>query len=82
MKKKKMYLISESELTTILANHYKLIALECGGVDNWSWYSDACNDWLKDVRPADLDEDEAWDYGFEEFAADIIPSKYKEVKDV
>ena len=77
-----MYLISESELTTILANHYKLIALERGGVDNWSWYSDACHDWLKEVIPPNLDEDEVWEYDFIQFAKDIIPLKFKEVKDV
>ena len=77
-----MYLIYEDTLKQILAGYYKLCALEQGGVDNWSWYSEACNDWLNEARLADLVEDEAWDYGFEEFAADIIPSKFKEVKDV
>ena len=77
-----MYLIYEDTLKQILAGYYKLCALEQDGVDNWEWYSEACNNWLNKMRPANLDKDEAWNYGFEEFVADIIPSKFKEIKDV
>lgn len=77
-----MYLIYEDTLTQILADHYRLCALEQGGVDNWSWYCDACHDWLKEVIPSNLDEDEAWEYDFVQFAKDMIPMKFMEVKDV
>lgn len=77
----KKYIIEEEKLISLLAASYKLQALEAGGVDNWSWYSDACNDWLNEVRPANLDEDEAWEYGFVKLAEDIIPSKFEEYKD-
>ena len=76
----KKYIINEDKLISLFAASYKLQALESGGVDNWSWYSDACNDWLNEVRPADLDEDEAWDYGFVNLAEDIIQSKFEEYK--
>ena len=77
---KKKYIVEEDKLIALLASYYKLRALESGGVDNWSWYSEACNDWLKSVRPPNLEEDEAWEYGFEEFAKDVIPTIYEEVK--
>ena len=77
-----MYLVYEDTLTQILADHYKLSALEQGGVDNWSWYSDACHDWLKEVVPPNLNKDEAWEYDFVQFAKDMIPMKFEEVKDV
>ena len=76
----KKYIVDEDKLISLLAASYKLQALESGGVDNWSWYSDACNDWLNEVRPVDLDEDEAWDYGFVNLAEDIIQSKFEEYK--
>jgi hypothetical protein len=67
-----MYLVKKEKLIKLIAAYYKLQALEAGGVDNWSWYSDSLNDFLREVMPNNLDEDEYWDYGFEGFAEDMI----------
>jgi hypothetical protein len=37
--------IPAEELINLLADQMKLIALESGGVDNWSWYGDAMCDY-------------------------------------
>lgn len=31
-----------------------LEALEAGGVDNWDWYSEACDDFMKSAKEAGL----------------------------
>lgn len=41
-------LVPKEELKELLAARDKLAALERGGVDNWSWYSDSLNDYLKE----------------------------------
>ena len=37
----KEYIIEEEELRELLESRAELWALECGGVDNWSWYDEA-----------------------------------------
>ena len=41
-------LVPKEELKELLAARNKLAALESGGVDNWSWYSDSLNDYLEE----------------------------------
>ena len=41
------YKVRESTLLDLLSRAYKLEALEDGGVDNWSWYIDSCDDFLR-----------------------------------
>jgi len=43
----KYYKISEEKLRDLLDAYYRLVALERGGVDNWSWYSDSMEDFIK-----------------------------------
>lgn len=43
-----MVKISKQELRELLEAYYRLCALECGGVDNWSWYSESISDYLHD----------------------------------
>lgn len=40
----KKYLITESRLQELLEAEATLIALECGGVDNWDWYSESISE--------------------------------------
>jgi hypothetical protein len=77
----KYYKVPEDRLLTLLSAYYELQALNSGGVDNWSWYSEAKNDWLKEVAPEGLSEEELWDYRFEDFAADMIVLRYEEIKE-
>lgn len=37
----KEYIITEEELRSLLKSQAELLALECGGVDNWSWYGES-----------------------------------------
>ena len=54
--KRKEYIISEKDLLELLEDHYRLTALEQGGVDNWTWYSDSCADFINDyVHENDID---------------------------
>lgn len=42
------YIVPEKRLRELLETEARLAALEQGGVDNWEWYSDSLNDYLKD----------------------------------
>ena len=66
------YVIEEKMLLKLITAYFKLKALEAGGVDNWSWYGDSLNNYLKKLMPKDLDEDDYWDYGFEGLAEDLL----------
>ena len=56
--------IEKDELVDLLSAANKLFALECGGVDNWSWYGESFGDYLRDwAAEYDLDPDEDWDFG-------------------
>ncbi len=39
-------LVPKNELVDLLYDSLKLQALECGGVDNWSWYGDSIRDFI------------------------------------
>ena len=46
----KYYRISEEELRELLDTYYRFTALEHGGVDNWIWYSDSMEDFIKNYN--------------------------------
>ena len=48
----KRYILTETQLISLLADYHKLTALENGGVDNWDWYGQSLSDYL------DIDNDE------------------------
>ena len=63
----KYFIIEEKEMRRMLENHLKLIALERGGVDNWSYYSDSLNDFLNEqISRLHLAPDCYWEF------ADIV----------
>ena len=43
----KFYKISEKDLLRLLKDAYRFQALECGGVDNWEWYSASFGDFIE-----------------------------------
>lgn len=43
----KYYKVAEAELRELLRESLELTALECGGIDNWDYYSNSKRDWLK-----------------------------------
>lgn len=42
--KEKKYVLSESELSSLIEDRLELRALRDGGVDNWEWYSESLSD--------------------------------------
>ena len=77
-------LVPKEELKELLAARDKLAALERGGVDNWSWYSDSLNEYLEEDWEAnneaymkffnitESDEDFEYDFTFETIAEYLI----------
>ncbi len=44
----KYYKVSESELRELIHDSMKLCALEDSGVDDWEWYGDSIQDFIKE----------------------------------
>ena len=65
----KYYKISKKLLIEIMKNSLILAALENGGVDNWEWCGESCEDFLNEASAEDFDElaeREIKDLGLEE----------------
>ena len=52
----KYYIVEEHLLKELWINDLKLAALESGGVDNWEWYGESINDFLKGEKVEDFEE--------------------------
>lgn len=52
----KKYIIQEDKLVKLIADHFALMALENGGVDNWSWYGDSLNQFLNEMEADEFEE--------------------------
>lgn len=52
--KENRYILTETELQTLLQNHKRLEALEAYGVDNWFGYEEAMNDEEYEVTDKDF----------------------------
>ena len=48
-------IISEKQLSSLLEEAYRYEALESGGVDNWSWYSESLKDYLNFIGYPDYE---------------------------
>ena len=70
-------LIPKKKALSLLENNAKLMALESGGVDNWSWYGESLWDYLKEYFGEDNDE-EVECVDFSDIAEDWI-TKYREI---
>ena len=76
----KIYLVPESDLRSILHAALMLNALECGGVDNWSWYGESISEFCKEVKeeiPALKDEPEVY---LEDIANETL-KQYKVIRE-
>ena len=59
----KYFIVEENEMRRLMTARLKLIALERGGVDNWSYYSDSLNDFLKkQIAEKHLAPDCYWEF--------------------
>lgn len=73
----KFYKISEEDLKYLIKCRAFLEALESGGVDNWSWYSESRVDYLNDMKEAyGLDQEEDLDF------SDIVNKEIQSYKEV
>lgn len=50
MEKERYFKVPESRLLQLLSAEITLLALESGGVDNWSWYGESLNEFFEDTR--------------------------------
>ena len=73
----KMYLVSETDLLELLEGYAVCAALERGGVDNWCWYGDALNSFIKESYREESSEDEDFDFSS---IARIEINRYEELK--
>lgn len=51
----KYYIVDETTLQSLLLSDRMLSALENGGVDNWSWYGESFDDYVKWSPPELID---------------------------
>ena len=73
----KFYKISEEDLKYLIKCRALLEALESGGVDNWSWYSESRADYLNEMKEAyGLDQEEGLDF------SDIVNKEIQSYKEV
>lgn len=75
----KKYEINEDDLLYLIECRARLEALESGGVDNWSWYSDAYGDYLYDMKEQYGMDPDSEDLDFCDVAMHEI-QHYKEVQ--
>ena len=61
------YILDESYFRELLESRFIHIALENGGVDNWEWYGDSIEDFVRDCFDRDdVDPDEGMEQIIEE----------------
>lgn len=63
------YILTEKQLTRLLAARHELNALEIGGVDNWTWYGASLYQYSKNYENDFEDED----FDFEDIAKLSLP---------
>lgn len=52
----KYYIVEENLLKELWIHDLKFAALENGGVDNWEWYGESINDFLKEQKAKNFEE--------------------------
>ena len=50
------YKIPKDELEDILCDAYRFRALDCGGVDNWEWYSESIHNFCHEDCTNSIEE--------------------------
>lgn len=67
--KKKYYLVEENNLKNLLAESAQLHALDGGGVGDWEWCGESCQDFIKTyIQENDIhfeDNEDEMDFWFE-----------------
>lgn len=73
-------LVPKDELKDLLYDSLKLQALECGGVDSWSWYGDSIREFI-DAAKADYNVPEDNDDFDISDMADVDVEGYRTVEE-
>lgn len=68
--------VPASEMIDLIADQMKLMALDAGGVDNWSWHGESLSNFLKEL-PNDYG-DKFWAWAHNEKAADETVEEFVE----
>lgn len=73
-------LVPKDELKDLLYDSLRLQALDCGGVDNWTWYGDSIGDFI-DAAKADYNVPEDDDDFDISDMADVDVEGYRTVEE-
>lgn len=75
------YKISEKDLLSLLRSRVELTLLHWGGVDNWSWYGEGWDtflrEWAKELNPEEDFEDE--EYIEQDWIAEMLLNTYEKL---
>ena len=74
------YKISKEALLNLLAARLELDQLEYSGVDNWSWYGEGYQEFMKEEASDYISEKEISEDIDAEYVAKLILKDYEEIK--
>lgn len=74
------YKISKETLLNLLAARLELNQLEWSGVDNWSWYGEGYQEFMKEEASDYISEEEIPEDIDAEYVAKLMLNDYEEIK--
>lgn len=74
------YKISKETLLNLLAARLELNQLEWSGVDNWSWYGEGYQEFMKEEASDYISEEEIPEDIDAEYVAELMLKDYEEIK--
>lgn len=74
------YKISKETLLNLLAAKLELNQLEWSGVDNWSWYGEGYQEFMKEEASDYISEEEIPEDIDAEYVAKLMLKDYEEIK--
>ena len=74
------YKISKETLLNLLAARLELDQLEYSGVDNWSWYGEGYQEFMKEEALDYMSEEEMPEYVDAKYVAKLMLKDYEEIK--
>ena len=74
------YKVSKETLLNLLAARLELDQLECSGVDNWSWYGEGYQEFMKEEASDYISEKEIPEDIDAKYVAKLMLKDYEEIK--
>lgn len=74
------YKISKETLLNLLTARLELNQLKCSGVDNWSWYGEGYQEFMKEEASDYISEEEIPEDIDAEYVAELMLKDYEEIK--